>query len=451
MPTLPAHPNLEQLRHQAKDLLRAAQGGDRQALERVHRASDRLTLSAAQSALARDYGFSSWPRLKAEVESRALDLAGKVEEFHQASVRGSVDRAAQLLAATPEIAGYDVTTALMLGDVARVREELGCAVASTNTGPGNEEIIELLLERGARVEDQDLYLAAFADDAPRCVRLLVDHTPDITEIARTAIGGPIGTGDAEALRLMLEAGADPGCYVSDEDHPGAAVYDAIAAERSAEFVELLLAHGADPRAPGPDGRSPYRLATAAGRRDLADLLRRYGAAEDATDGDRLLAACLVGDRAEAERRVAGDPRLIDGLDDAQRGMIVRACEAGNTEAVRLMLDLGFPLDARDGNFGGTPLHAAAHSGSAGTVRLLLERGADLEARDGTWESPALGWAVVGSGERPEDNPAADWIATIRALLDAGASTESISLAPDDPKPPSAEVAALLHEYGVGRR
>jgi hypothetical protein len=93
--------------------------------------------------------------------------------------------------------------------------------------------------------------------------------------------------------------------------------------------------------------------------------------------------------------------------------------------------------------GGTALHAAAHAGSAAAVRLLLERGADLEARDGTWDSTPLEWAMVGSGERPTGDPDADWVETVRTLLDAGASTEGIALSTGDPKSPSREVAELL--------
>jgi hypothetical protein len=70
MSGLPDRPNLDQLRHRARELLRAAIGGDAEAVRRLSAVSDRVTLSAAQSALAREYGFPSWPRLKAEVERR---------------------------------------------------------------------------------------------------------------------------------------------------------------------------------------------------------------------------------------------------------------------------------------------------------------------------------------------------------------------------------------------
>jgi hypothetical protein len=110
-----------------------------------------------------------------------------------------------------------------------------------------------------------------------------------------------------------------------------------------------------------------------------------------------------------------------------------------------MLDLGFPVDAR-GDDGGTALHAAAYSGSAPAVRLLLDRGADIEARDTSWNSTPIEWAAVGSGEQPAGHPDPDWTATVQALLDAGASAGDITLSPDDPKPPSPEVAALLRRH-----
>jgi hypothetical protein len=70
MPALPGRPDLDQLRRQARELLRAAAAGDEQALRRIHVVSQRQTLSAAQLAIAREYGFASWPKLRAEVLRR---------------------------------------------------------------------------------------------------------------------------------------------------------------------------------------------------------------------------------------------------------------------------------------------------------------------------------------------------------------------------------------------
>jgi ankyrin repeat protein len=268
----------------------------------------------------------------------------------------------------------------------------------------------------------------------------------------TALAAPVSTGDTGTARLLLAAGADPNTPLpgDDGDPPWPALYAAIGSGCPAELVELLLRHGADPDAAGPDGRSPYRLATSLGRDDLAGLLRRYHARDDATGAERFLAACLHADGASARRLLAGQPGLPGQLSQAERAAIVPAAQAGHTAAVALMLDLGFPVGARSpGDDGATPLHAAAYGGSADTVRLLLARGADIEATDTTWHSTPLEWALVGSGERPRKNPDPDWVATVAALIEAGADTSGITLSPDDVKPPSPRVAELLRGYGIG--
>ena len=78
MPELPVQPDLDQLRRQARELLRAAARGEPYALARVHTVSDQVVLWAAQLAIAREYGFRSWPALKAEVDRRrSVDLSGR--------------------------------------------------------------------------------------------------------------------------------------------------------------------------------------------------------------------------------------------------------------------------------------------------------------------------------------------------------------------------------------
>ena len=511
MADLPAKPSLDHLRRQARDLLRAAQAGDAAAAGRIRAVSDALTLASAQLAVAREYGFASWPRLRDEVAARTASLAQLADAFCEASIRDSTGRAARMLAATPELARYSFATAVILGDAHRVRTEISrdpglatqtdarsgwaplhavgasrwhaldparaegllavtrmlldagadpngrtgdqgghggwtplrCAVA----GAASPLITRLLLERGAVPGDHDLYLAGFADDDHECLRLLLFHAGDVAQLARMALAAPISLNDAEGVRLLLEAGADPGRYADDADPPSPVVYAAVRAGCSAELTGLLLGYGANPDAPGPDGRSPYVLAVTQGRTTVAMLLRQHGAAVAMTDADRLLAACQDADRAQVERLLAADPGLPGRVPAAQQAAaMIHAAESGNTAAVALLLDLGSPVDAR-GDDGGTALHAAAYSGSAPAVRLLLDRGAGLEARDTTWDSTPIEWAAIGSGEQPASHPHPDWTGTAQALLDAGASARDITLSPDDPKPPSPEVAALLRRHG----
>ena len=443
-----------------------------------------------------------------DLPARPTDLARQAEMFCEASIRDWTGRAARMLAANPELAGYNFATAVILGDADRVRAEIArdpglatrvdartgwtplhavcasqwnrldparvggllavarllldagadpvgrsggqrgrggwtplrCAVA----GATNPPIVALLLERGAVPDDHDLYLAGFGGDDHESLRLMLRHSTDVAGMAEMALAAPISVNDTEGVRLLLEAGADPRRYADDDGAPASAAYEAVQSGCPAELLDLLLSHGAKPDRPGRGGRSPYTLARIQGRDDLADLLRRYGAPGDISGTDLFLAACQRADRDAVQEQLTKDPGLSGRLSEAQQAAaLIRAAETGRTPALALMLDLGFPVGARGDDDGATALHTAAYAGSADAVRLLLDRGADLEARDATWNSPPLDWAAVGSGERPATNPRPDWIATVAALLDAGASTEAITLSPDEPKQPSPEVAALL--------
>lgn len=68
---LPPHPNLEHLKKQAKELLHD-----------LKQQNPDSKLASAQHALAREYGFASWPKLKAHVES--LSRASEPAELQSA-------------------------------------------------------------------------------------------------------------------------------------------------------------------------------------------------------------------------------------------------------------------------------------------------------------------------------------------------------------------------------
>jgi hypothetical protein len=101
MAGLPARPSIDHLRRQARDLLRAAHAGDAAAAGRIGAVSEALTLTAAQLAVAREYGFASWARLRTEVTVRTASLAQQAEAFCEASIRDATGRAARMLEAVP--------------------------------------------------------------------------------------------------------------------------------------------------------------------------------------------------------------------------------------------------------------------------------------------------------------------------------------------------------------
>jgi len=325
-----------------------------------------------------------------------------------------------------------------------------CAVA----GEANPAITRLLVEHGARPDDHVLYLAAF-ETGHECLRLLLPFAPDIA--ATTALSAPISTGDVAGVRLLLDAGADPNHLLdadllgesNEQEPPVTPLSAAVETQAGPELTGLLLEYGAAPDVPGADGRTPYQQAVRTGQDQVADLLARHGASTELSSADEFLGACRRADRAAAEDILAAGPDLAGRLTAEDHRVLTDAADHGHTEAVRVMLDLGFSPGVRsEQDDGATALHLAAAAGSAGTVRLLLDRGADIEARDTTWDSTPLGWAIVGSGMRLGHAPDPDWAATVSVLFDAGASTAGIVLSPDDPKPPSPEVAALLRTRGI---
>src|SRR5688500_5813074 len=87
---LPARPNLEFERKQAKKLLAQLRRGNREALDRIHAKLKEsrdtkpaeFKLADAQFTIAREYGFTSWPRLVEDFEILARHELSGLRERH---------------------------------------------------------------------------------------------------------------------------------------------------------------------------------------------------------------------------------------------------------------------------------------------------------------------------------------------------------------------------------
>jgi hypothetical protein len=108
--TLREHPDLDQLKRQAKELLAAYRGGEADAVAEVshhYRGADLATfaLHDAQLVLARAYGFESWPKLKAFVDGATVSrLIAAVRAGDMAQTRA-------ILEARPEVVNMDASDA----------------------------------------------------------------------------------------------------------------------------------------------------------------------------------------------------------------------------------------------------------------------------------------------------------------------------------------------------
>jgi uncharacterized protein len=215
MPELPARPDLAQLRRQAKELLASAKQGDDEAFARVRAVSDRLILASAQLAVAREYGFPSWAKLKIEVERREI-LNNR-----------DLTRLRRLLANDRELATSRMEHwcdhrrgVSPLNYIAMIRFDSG-RLGLPRELPGTGAAARALLEAGAPVDGQPgdketpLMTAASYGDA-EVAGALIEAGADLEARAATDAGGvPGGTallhaavfGMTEVLDLLLEAGA----------------------------------------------------------------------------------------------------------------------------------------------------------------------------------------------------------------------------------------------------
>ncbi len=293
-------------------------------------------------------------------------------------------------------------------------------------------LVELLLERGARTDDGESVYHAAQLNRRACLELLLAHGADLSSAQQPYGNTPLyflvghqddGGGKAswfKGLVWLLEHGADPnvpsGKSAETPLHGLAAGWPKVAT------VRRLLAHGADPNLPRADGRTPYAIAVRSGNARVAELLLAAGARTDVLEPiDLFLGACLEADGERARATLAAHPQLLGAMDERDRGAIVRAAWHGRADAVRLMLDLGFRLDATDQD-GATPLHAAAWTGGTEAVKLLLTLGASVNVRERRFGGSPLGWAAHGSRFGP--GTAKAYRVIVDALLDAGADRET---------------------------
>ena len=249
-------------------------------------------------------------------------------------------------------------------------------------------LTRLLLERGAdpNLGGEVAYHGAegFEDDAMHAV---VESGRLNASGLTTMLHRKLDWTDLNGVRWLLAHGADPNA-VSAWGHR--ALHHALERGNRLALLEALLDFGADPslRAPSLGDRTAVAVAARAGRADALDLFRRRGLAVELDGDDAFFAALAYADRESVLLFVSSEPGIVSRLESSDPGIVATLAGAGNTDAVALALDLGFPLSA-------DALSLAVWRERPETVRLLLERGASV--------SPS----ILGLAERALTEPS-DW-------------------------------------------
>ena len=377
---LPERPSLEQLRKQAKELLKGFRDGDGATVARfqsLHPRSlseKRVALADAQLVLAREYGFPSWAKLKHHVESlqRPADFdeplwGSDTWPFLSAVYRGDEATVRRMLARDPSLA---------LAEYAYL-QPLHYAVRR-----GRIEMVRLLLDAGAdplaegwsgkfggeirddtplgRARDRELHeivalLEAAAGDKPRSV------SPE-----RKAPSTPERELEDEMMRICHRGDIDAALEMLGR-HPEiaqAGLYEAVH-QNHPKLVRILLEKGAKATTPWRWAcwYTPlmHSLRYPKPRYDIAQMLVDHGVDPNETNGMGMTALHII----------AGQ---------------------GTVDAARWLLDRGADIHARDREFDSTPLAWSARAGREDMARFLLSRGASaVHPDDEEWATP-IAWA-----------------------------------------------------------
>lgn len=360
---LPVRPNLDQLKHQAKDLLHAIHAGDADAIAELKKHNPKkidpanAKLADAQLALARAYQVASWPRLVT-----ACRMIHAIWERDVETVRELVTKNPKLL------------------------NESASGVPGSNWGPpmsyaanaGTDAIIQMLREHGAE-DVQYAFSRACLQGKIETARQLLKMGARITP---GIVMGPCETLHGEGLRFQLELGAEFSSDKGDGLEPIALILETYSRNPPGKHSCLEIVDRQVMKLPDTPTMALHRgridLLEALFRRD-PDLVRRTFTHEE-------IYPPSLGCHSDHSLALGGTP--IAG------GTLLHICaDFYEIEIARWLIEHGADVNAQaeidaDGFGGHTPLFGCVVSQAysngwdrdAAFARLLLDHGADPNAR-----------------------------------------------------------------------
>ena len=358
----PVRPNLDQLRNQAKDLLRSVRSSDADALEEFRKHHPQpanpqsVRLADAQLALARSYGLPSWPRLV--TACRMTD----------ALWRGDVEAVRALVLKNPAL----------LHEAARGIPDNWGPPMSYAANVGQDAIIQMLRELGA-TDVQHAFERA-------CLQGKIETARQLHKMGalptRRGLMWTCETLNAEGMAFLLELGADVADESGDGLAPIALLLQTYCRNPQGKHACLDIVEARGTKLPDTPTMAMHR-----GRIDLMeDHLHRDSNLTRRTFSHEEIYPPELGCHADHSLALHGTPL-------AGTTLLHMCVDFDEVEMARWLIEHGADVNARadvdsDGFGGHTPLFACVVSQAylcgrqrdAALACLLLDRGADANAR-----------------------------------------------------------------------
>jgi ankyrin repeat protein len=241
------------------------------------------------------------------------------------------------------------------------------------------EIVQLLLQNNAYTEIIDfngmtpLHLAVYNNNI-EIVNELIKYKANLNAIdilkGQSPLHYALIFGYTKIAELLIISGANP----NTQSIQGKTALHFAAENNNIEIIELLIKHNSDINFQDIHGKTPLHWASISQNEEVATILIKANA------------------NLEVKDKYGRTPLYNNLRDEYGRSILYQACELGDLDTAKLLIDSGVDIDEQEKRCMDSPLHIASRNGHIEIVSLLINSGAKINIENSYHYTP-LHYAV----------------------------------------------------------